>query len=497
MRSLLFFFLALFISKLHAQGPDVEAWMARHFSGKGGLKEDRAADEALYTALGLDSLRKNRFIGEVKGTVKRPDGSAPVQFMLWSDTLEAVLHFHSPGDTTTYVADLRNNTITIIQTGTEAGAVNTSINDLRERVVANWYRYKDDGSPWRVNRVKPYNTQGGILGEQDMQRWTVANGDTIRFMRYERGPSPFLDALEWLPYGGDHPFNLIMQLARAGDPMPRMLKSRAGSVDVKIVSTNLRPRPAYRIGTNVTDTRTKAHRALPIRQSNRRTNIVELDPMIHIPEDELHLWATADPGNPDEPEVTYTGRRSQMRLHTKEPCGEAGNVVVKVWIDRKGIVQQAEVDRKKSTLHAETCLNNALAAARMDTYYPMEGGIPLHEGELVFEYRSTRGGPGTVTAMAGDPPGRTTFRWEMEGRTLVREPEFTLRPQAEGRVVMDVRVDRKGKVVRAEQNLRGSTTLDKALVDAARTAAMETRFSADQQAEEEQLGKLTFMFRME
>ena len=59
-------------------------------------------------------------------------------------------------------------------------------------------------------------------------------------------------------------------------------------------------------------------------------NIVELDPMIHIPDDELHLWATADPGNPDEPEVTYTGRRSQLRLHTKEPCGEAGNVVVKV-----------------------------------------------------------------------------------------------------------------------------------------------------------------------
>ncbi|MBL7953995.1 MAG: hypothetical protein JNJ91_03080, partial [Flavobacteriales bacterium] len=155
-----------------AQSPDIDAWMHRHFSGKPSVKEDTKADDALYAALGLDSLRKNRFIGEVQGTARSPNGSMPVRFILWTDTLEAILHLTRPGDTTTYVADLRNNTIAIHTTGTSEGEVNSSLADLRERVVVNWYHYKDDGSPWRVNRVKPYNTVGGVLAEQDMQRWT-------------------------------------------------------------------------------------------------------------------------------------------------------------------------------------------------------------------------------------------------------------------------------------------------------------------------------------
>ncbi|MCC7503344.1 MAG: hypothetical protein IT229_12490, partial [Flavobacteriales bacterium] len=393
MRSLLFLFLALFMTELHAQGPDVEAWMARHFSGKEGVKQDLAADEELYAAMGLDSLRKNRFIGEVKGTTRMPDGSAPVKFVMWTDTLEAVLHFHSPGDTTTFVADLRNNTITIIRTGTEEGEVNSSINDLRERVVVNWYRYKDDGSPWRVHRRKPYDRNGGILG-QDMARWTEVKGDTIQFVRYPHGLSPFVDALEWMPYGGDYPFNLFMQLARAGDPMPKTLTSRAGTVNVDIMRMGPGPRPLYRMGKDVLDTRTKAHHVLPIRRTNRRTMMADLDPIFTIPEGQEHGWATADPGDPDEPEVSFTGTRSCMRLFEKEPCGAVGTVVVKVWIDRKGIVQRAEVDKARSTIRSQACLDQALEAAKRDTFYPIEGGMPMDTGELTFEYKAVSGGNG-------------------------------------------------------------------------------------------------------
>lgn len=369
-----------------AQTPDIEAWMHRHFSGKPGVKQDPNADDALYAAIGLDSLRRNRFIGEVKGTAYLPNKSMPVQFVLWTDTLEAVLTYHTPGDTTTFVADLRNNTITIHQTSTEEGEVNSSINDLRERVVVNWYRHKDDGSPWRVNRRLPYDRNGGLLG-QNMERWTVVKGDTVRFTRYGHGPSPFLDALEWLPYGGDHPFPLFMQVARASDPMPRTLTSRAGRIDITRVSVSPRPRPHYRTGGNVLDTRTKAHHALPIRQRNNRATIVELDPMITIPEDELHLWATADPGRPGEPEVTYTGTRSRMRVHAKDGCGAAGTVVVNVWVDRQGIVQRAEVDKARSTVHIKACLDQALEAAKKDTYYPVESAMPLDQGVVTFEYK--------------------------------------------------------------------------------------------------------------
>jgi hypothetical protein len=377
-------FLTWTATGLHAQAPDVDAWMDRHFSGKPGAKPDPAADAALYAALGLDSLRTNRFIGQVEGEVRLADRSRPVAFLLWQDTLEAMLRFWSPGDTTTFAADLRTNTLTVVTTGTE-GEPNAFIADLRERVVVNWYRYKDDGSPWRVYRKQPYESNTGILG-RNMERSAVVLGDTVRFLRYERGPSPFLDALEWLPYGGDHPFNLFMQLARAGEPMPRMLRSRAGTVDVHERRMGPRPRPTYRMGDNVQDMRPSGHRPLPIRRRNTRVpGVVELDPIADLPEG-THGY-TADPGRPDEPEVTYTGVRSRMRVHPKHGCGAAGTVVVKVWIDRKGLVQRAEMDAAKSTLRSDACLDTALEAAKQDTFYPMEGAMPVHEGEYVFEYR--------------------------------------------------------------------------------------------------------------
>ncbi|MBS1582957.1 MAG: hypothetical protein JST66_12220 [Bacteroidetes bacterium] len=369
-----------------AQHPEMEAWMARHFGDTAGARPDRAADEALYAALGLDSLRSDRSIGQVEGEVRRADRSLPVTFVLWSDTLEAVLRFWSPGDTTTYAADLRTNTITIVTTGTD-GAPHASVNDLRERVVVNWYRYKDDGSPWRVTRKVPYSIRAGIL-YQNMERWTVVQGDTIRFTRRGQGRSPFLDALEWLPYGGDgYPFDLFMRMARAGDPMPNTLQCAAGRIAVHAVSIGPRPRPSYRLGDAVTDTRTEAHHPLPSRRSNARASVVELDPVVAIPPGQEHHWATADPGRPDAPEETWSGPRSRLRVHAKTGCGAAGTVVVKVWIDRKGLVQRAEVDPARSTLRTKACLDNALEAARQDTFYPMEGAMPLDAGEFIFTYK--------------------------------------------------------------------------------------------------------------
>ncbi|MGV3636234.1 MAG: hypothetical protein ACO1NQ_01180 [Flavobacteriales bacterium] len=491
-----------------AQSADIDAWMERHFSGKPGVKQDAKADQALYAALGLDSLRKNRFIGEVQGTARLPNGSMPVQYILWTDTLEAILHLTRPGDTTTYVADLRTNTIAIHTTSTSAGEVNSSLADLRERVVVNWYRNRDDGSPWRVNRVKPYNTKGGVLAEQDMQRWTVITGDTIRFVRDKHGPSPFLDALEWMPYGGEYPFNLLMQLARAGDPMPRHLQSSAGTINAKIMGMGTRPRPIHPFSGTVKDLRPRTHEALPIRRSDRRANIVELDPGIEIPENEGHLWGTADPGNPGEPEMTYSGRRSQMRLHTKEPCGEAGTVVVKVWIDRMGQVQQAEVDPLKSTLRSEVCWASAVEAAKRDTYYPMEGGIPPHAGELVFSYRSIRSGsPGSDGRPSGyhsggngpgsGAPPLPPFSCQLPGRTLITRPDLSQLPQGQGKVMIDIQVDRKGQIGSATLNERGSTTRANDLVEAARRAALDCRFSADEEAPDPQRGRVIIQFEME
>jgi hypothetical protein len=168
-------------------------------------------------------------------------------------------------------------------------------------------------------------------------------------------------------------------------------------------------------------------------------------------------------------------------------------------------VQQAEVDPVKSTLRSEVCWASAVEAAKRDTYYPMEGGMALHEGEVIIAYKSARSGsgsgngtgPGNGVGVGVGSSSRAPFNYELTGRTLISKPDSTKLPKGQGKVVMDIYVDRKGKVMSTGQNMRGSTTLAPALVEAARKAAMDLRFSADPEAPEPQRGRVVFVFRLD
>ncbi len=54
--------------------------------------------------------------------------------------------------------------------------------------------------------------------------------------------------------------------------------------------------------------------------------------------------------------------------------------------------------------------------------------------------------------------------------------------QGEGRVVVEVSVDRSGKVIQAIPGSKGSTTLDEYLLKVAKEAALKARFEAKSDA---------------
>lgn len=74
-------------------------------------------------------------------------------------------------------------------------------------------------------------------------------------------------------------------------------------------------------------------------------------------------------------------------------------------------------------------------------------------------------------------------------------PEYKV--QKEGRVVVEITVDKQGKVVRAIGGAKGSTTADAQLVKAAEEAAKRARFNADPKAANLQVGTITYVFRLE
>jgi outer membrane biosynthesis protein TonB len=102
------------------------------------------------------------------------------------------------------------------------------------------------------------------------------------------------------------------------------------------------------------------------------------------------------------------------------------------------------------------------------------------------------GDPNSRNYTGGGAGNGTSFN--LAGRSMVSSPTIQDNSQEEGKVVVDIIVDKYGKVLRANPGARGSTTTNAVLYQKAREAALKTRFNANPDAAEEQKGQMTFIF---
>ena len=97
--------------------------------------------------------------------------------------------------------------------------------------------------------------------------------------------------------------------------------------------------------------------------------------------------------------------------------------------------------------------------------------------------------------MTGGPAtGDTGISYNLQGRGFQALPPPKYDYQGEGRVVVEISVDRSGKVVQAIPGTKGSTTLDEYLLKVAKEAALAARFEAKQDAPTLQKGTITYNF---
>lgn len=107
-----------------------------------------------------------------------------------------------------------------------------------------------------------------------------------------------------------------------------------------------------------------------------------------------------------------------------------------------------------------------------------------------------KAGAPTGNVPKGSADGRPNAH--LEGRTVdkagLKKPAYTA--QESGKVVVDIWVDQYGKVVKAIPGGDGTTVTDKALWNAARTAALETGFNMKADAPALQQGTITYIFNL-
>jgi len=94
----------------------------------------------------------------------------------------------------------------------------------------------------------------------------------------------------------------------------------------------------------------------------------------------------------------------------------------------------------------------------------------------------------------GNGLGNKGISYNLQGRGFQSLPPPKYDYQGEGRVVVEVSVDRAGKVVQATPGTKGSTTLDEYLLKVAKEAALEASFEVKQDAPAIQKGTITYNF---
>ncbi len=125
-----------------------------------------------------------------------------------------------------------------------------------------------------------------------------------------------------------------------------------------------------------------------------------------------------------------------------------------------------------------------------------EGGGKGDQGQLGGDpnsksYQGSGTGQGTGQ---GDGLGDGNVR--LAGRQLKSKPEVNDKSQARGTVVIQIKVDRNGKVVDARYTQAGSTTSDEGLIKTSVEAALKYRFDSNANAAELQTGTVRFIYKV-
>ena len=91
--------------------------------------------------------------------------------------------------------------------------------------------------------------------------------------------------------------------------------------------------------------------------------------------------------------------------------------------------------------------------------------------------------------------GEDGSAYQLGGRKAIEKPK-PKGNQTEGKVVVIITVNREGNVIYANPGAKGSTTLNKELLERAKKAALKTKFDIKTNAPKNQQGKIIYDFRL-
>ena len=225
------------------------------------------------------------------------------------------------------------------------------------------------------------------------------------------------------------------------------------------------------------------------------------EPLTGIP---ISFGNSADGGGELEPQESTAPAESDQKIeeiaetNLVEASTPNEKVITQETIETVHVPTTEEIaEKKKKEEQAENARKEAeakaIADARADVFKQAQGN-----GDT--QGASNQGSPdGNIGNKSGTPGNgdNGTVRHSFTDRSLLSTPEIIDNSQDEGKVVVDIVVDKNGNVIKATPGAKGSNTNNTNLFNKAKNAALKTKFTPNSNAPAEQYGKLTFVFILE
>jgi outer membrane biosynthesis protein TonB len=96
----------------------------------------------------------------------------------------------------------------------------------------------------------------------------------------------------------------------------------------------------------------------------------------------------------------------------------------------------------------------------------------------------------------GSGSGTGNGNYQLGNRKALNMPQPRYLCEEQGTVVVQIAVDRNGKVISANPGVKGTTNTAKCLLDQAEIAAMNTKWQSDNAAPSKQTGKIIYNFKL-
>lgn len=163
--------------------------------------------------------------------------------------------------------------------------------------------------------------------------------------------------------------------------------------------------------------------------------------------------------------------------------------------------EKPKKEPKPKTPKPSSEVNDALAnIMRAQTPTPRKGNGDTNQGDdKVAGYKGdSKGDPYSNSFYGGGKGGDSGNGkgWGLNGRNLVGGQEMKQDCNESGTVVVEVTVDRTGKVIKADAGKKGTTNPAQCLLDAAKKTALSYRWNADENAPERQIGWILINFKV-